>query len=361
MNMDKLLTSQKTSHKMHSHGQHPVSETSAPVNFAQPGLLLPALVVYSLQYLSRPSQVCSFAMDQQIISLVRLVDEMAGQFNLICPSVRKSDDERQRQQLDNNEISFESMSDEQCAAIEKLRHMMLSAKTIACSVLCTVEPHQQQQQLHSSVTEQNALIRVAIQKDYFIHEIIRVEDLANQLTKREDELVNVLAQKDELQEIFSKLQGIPPCIAREPHVLSEYIGCYVRKAFGGEFYFGFVMAWLAPWYQVVYEDADFEDLTVGEVRQFLWKHFVPTIKSKACRSHVEQLNHENVVVSMKKCKTTPSVSLSVLTPAAVAVGETYHINENTASNKIGLGNCCFTVESIDSSDSRLLAYDFTEV
>ncbi len=71
----------------------------------------------------------------------------------------------------------------------------------------------------------------------------------------------------------------------------EHLARYVRKRFGKKYFFGLVVEWCDPWYKVVYEDGDGEELTANTVRRLLWKNILPRIKTKTCHNHARALGY----------------------------------------------------------------------
>ncbi len=65
----------------------------------------------------------------------------------------------------------------------------------------------------------------------------------------------------------------------------EHLARYVRKRFGKKYFFGLVVEWCDPWYKVVYEDGDGEELTANTVRRLLWKKSVPMRSEADCQDH----------------------------------------------------------------------------
>lgn len=151
--------------------------------------------------------------------------------------------------------------------------------------------------------EENAppLKTVEILRQYLVKELCRAEHLESQLNKCEATIVTVCAERDEMLKKIAAHKRIQNNNKRERsgknhqvahnNIASNFIGCYVRKLFDGKHYFGVIAGWNAPWYTVVYEDSDAEELTLSVVKRLLWKNLVPTAKTRACRSHARNMGH----------------------------------------------------------------------
>jgi hypothetical protein len=50
----------------------------------------------------------------------------------------------------------------------------------------------------------------------------------------------------------------------------NYIGSYVRKKFGSNFFFGLIVSFDSPFYKIVYEDGDEEEGATGDISKIYW-------------------------------------------------------------------------------------------
>jgi hypothetical protein len=50
----------------------------------------------------------------------------------------------------------------------------------------------------------------------------------------------------------------------------NYIGSYVRKKFGSNFFFGLIVSFDSPFYKIVYEDGDEEEGAGGDISKIYW-------------------------------------------------------------------------------------------
>lgn len=66
-----------------------------------------------------------------------------------------------------------------------------------------------------------------------------------------------------------------------------YLGKFVRKRFGADYFFGWVVSYHRPFFKVVYDDSDIEDMTLMEVQRDYWSDPVPSTRSEQCRRHAQ--------------------------------------------------------------------------
>eukprot|EP01038_Epipyxis_sp_PR26KG_P008606 gene8606-11630_t len=81
---------------------------------------------------------------------------------------------------------------------------------------------------------------------------------------------------------------------------STFIGRHIRKKFNNEMFFGLVTRYVAPFYEVVYEDADFEELATYEIKELLWLGSISSIKIEQCRKHAKRLAKFDVILALER-------------------------------------------------------------
>jgi len=59
--------------------------------------------------------------------------------------------------------------------------------------------------------------------------------------------------------------------------------------FDGKAFFGMVVSFNHPFFSIVYEDADFEEVSKSDLKKVLWEGMVPMHRQQACIKHAKQL------------------------------------------------------------------------
>eukprot|EP00981_Chlorochromonas_danica_P007331 scaffold1690_cov177-Ochromonas_danica.AAC.8 len=142
--------------------------------------------------------------------------------------------------------------------------------------------------------------KIILLKEFLVNELARTEELDKQVHKLEAEIVLLTEEKESLKKKIVRQQPAekivrpkPTPVKAEPVVVpkdpGKYIGVFIRKKFEEQQFFGIAANYTEPYYQIVYEDADFEDLAASEVEKVLWKSTVPTYKRDACIRHAKKL------------------------------------------------------------------------
>lgn len=259
--------------------------------------------------------------DKNLTELLDLVDQTMEQFDNIFRTVAPTKKRYICESGHDFEIDITKLNDKQCCAIDKLSRVLLSVKSVANKLRSRDASYQELagavapwESAHlpvaevcpQSPSETKVQTSVALLREYLIRELVRGEHLDSLLTARENAFVGCIAEKTEVTKRHhsnwktKSLHVLNPnehLNASSPH----YTGCYIRKCFKKTFYFGVVRAWCEPYYHVVYEDADDEELTVNQVCQLLWTNLVPRQKAKACQFHANNSSYKIEPPAKKPC------------------------------------------------------------
>lgn len=171
--------------------------------------------------------------------------------------------------------------------------------------------------------------RISLLQDMLVQEINKSEELEASLRKSEADLLSATDAKSDLQRKLERLQkrerimgvsGIstaesavgsvsfeaqPQLPAEETLVDNPYdlLGRYVRKQFDKRKYFGVIISFEAPFFMVIYEDGDREEIDSKELKDIMWEGTVPTGNKGLLARHKKLY-----VESQAKEDTTSSVS-----------------------------------------------------
>lgn len=172
--------------------------------------------------------------------------------------------------------------------------------------------------------------RISLLQDMLVQEINKSEELETSLRKSEADLLSATDAKNDLQRKLERLQkrerimGVSGVSTSESLVSSvsfeaqpqlptaestlvgnpsDLLGRYVRKQFDKRKYFGVITSFEAPFFMVIYEDGDREEIDSKELKDILWEGTVPTGNKSLLARH-EKLYIE----SQAKEETTSSVS-----------------------------------------------------
>lgn len=141
--------------------------------------------------------------------------------------------------------------------------------------------------------------RISAVREYLIKELNRSDSLEKMLQIKESELVLITAEKSKLEKILQKnshpelennFQKVPDI---KDIVPKDMIGRFVRKPFGKDHFFGIVSSFSAPFFKIVYEDTDEEEMTLSELMKNLWAHQVPSAKMMQCQKHASKSREED--------------------------------------------------------------------
>mmetsp|Transcript_11940 Transcript_11940/g.12869 ORF Transcript_11940/g.12869 Transcript_11940/m.12869 type:complete len:401 (+) Transcript_11940:61-1263(+) len=82
-----------------------------------------------------------------------------------------------------------------------------------------------------------------------------------------------------------------------PDEPTKFIGQFVRKMFGDSYYFGLIANYDEEWWNIVYEDADSEDMVWEEITTTYWTSLVPREKKERCFRHARNLGtlHDSLI------------------------------------------------------------------
>eukprot|EP01035_Chromulina_nebulosa_P000194 gene194-288_t len=287
----------------------------------------------------------------KLLSLRDLFDEL---FSDISPTRTLNGTSNNSDRLDSISIKRHILTDSQCLHIEHLSGFITSA--VKYFEDFDIKQLNEVHKILVTCTEYDTVSRLTVAKrrsdrtisllhDYLKNEINRSEDLANRVKELEIDQVNktdeLLRVRKELQKIKGALQNknaeklFPAnpmnnddmsstskaptdddALSFDPQSLN---GRFIRKKFDDKFYFGLIVNYTAPYYMVVYEDSDYEDLSRKEVQALVWAHEVPAITETNCKKHAKKLKipaittTEKVVVGLKQENT----SASTIFPTAI--------------------------------------------
>jgi hypothetical protein len=151
-----------------------------------------------------------------------------------------------------------------------------------------------------------ALDAMRVQKDLLIHELCHTRELESKLQEQESKFVSLLHENSMLKKAVS--------LQSHSFADSNFVGCFVLKKFGQTFYFGIVSCFVDPWYQVcvfglitvdiltqqqvVYEDADFEEITPRSLEAILWTDIIPDVKRILCLKHKRSRDNKKMQLAV---------------------------------------------------------------
>lgn len=236
-------------------------------------------------------------------------------FAQIAPCRKYNQDIRQQ----SLEIPVTSLSDIQCNAISTMsgyleriynelerRHLESYQKTTLLANLSTLstDPYPT-----TVLTQQQLLKKVHLLQDFLINELVRTEELEASVGKLEEKLlianencakmekklkktefISIETRKATLQISSSPSSVAVPRLDTTKQPVDDhgkYVGQFIRKPFAGKKFFGLICNYSNPYFQIVYEDADFEEADYNEIIKYLWRHDVPTAKRAACYKHAK--------------------------------------------------------------------------
>jgi len=163
------------------------------------------------------------------------------------------------------------------------------------------------------INDREANRRYALIREYLISELTRSDELANELRRTEEELVTMTDKCNGLEKKLVAAVKVSAAyndsadtaVERRKHVKlktldtlranddneepPQLIGKFVRKLFGGKPFFGLVVSFEHPYFSIVYEDADFEEVSRVDLMKVLWVGKVPGQKEHACIKHAKHL------------------------------------------------------------------------
>jgi hypothetical protein len=163
------------------------------------------------------------------------------------------------------------------------------------------------------INDREANRRYALIREYLISELTRSDELANELRRTEEELVTMTDKCNGLEKKLVAAvkvsaaynESADTAVERRKHVKlktvdtlradgdneepPQLIGKFVRKLFGGKPFFGLVVSFEHPYFSIVYEDADFEEVSRVDLMKVLWVGKVPGQKEHACIKHAKHL------------------------------------------------------------------------
>eukprot|EP01031_Cornospumella_fuschlensis_P046172 gene46172-56527_t len=137
---------------------------------------------------------------------------------------------------------------------------------------------------YCEVTELKKTVKLL--QEYLVNEITLREEAEQKTSNLEQEIVKIIEDKNKLEKKLNQSQAVStsdrPQRPKTGGTASGFIGCYIRKEFNRKPFFGVVANFDHPFYQIVYEDADYEDLALADMEKVLWRFNVPQKKQEAC-------------------------------------------------------------------------------
>jgi hypothetical protein len=142
--------------------------------------------------------------------------------------------------------------------------------------------------------EAKNLKTISALQDYLIKEINRSEDADKDWKICQNDLVQMTFERNKYMKFLTQCKTLDhgknrtkfnneidkildlPLEAKNTSSSSEfnqekdYTGSFVRKKFGGIYFFGYIFCLKRPFYKVVYEDSDEEEMSISDVRNSIW-------------------------------------------------------------------------------------------
>jgi hypothetical protein len=167
------------------------------------------------------------------------------------------------------ELEANSLNDSQCNAISqlsgyliyfheqllnrKLSHLQANSVLAGLSVESSTSSKSYSLPCH---VEQ----KICLLQEYLVNELVRADELEQEVQKLEANLVEAIAQKEKLEKTVKNLLPGSGDKARgkfkgsdsktSTSDLTQHLGCFVRKTFGPKQFFGLIANSNSPFYQV---------------------------------------------------------------------------------------------------------------
>jgi hypothetical protein len=222
-----------------------------------------------------------------------------------------------------------ALTDVQCNKVKELSGHLLHLKTIVVEAKSkhNASRSSSMDKMSSSIVATRSKIindreanrRYALIREYLISELTRSDELANQLRRTEEELVIMTDKCNGLEKklvaaikVATYSESSDTAVERRKHVKlktdgtlrandepsgneepQQMIGKFVRKLFSGKPFFGLVVSFEHPYFSIVYEDADYEEVGRVDLMKVLWIGKVPGQKEHACMKHAKHLGMLN--------------------------------------------------------------------
>ena len=259
------------------------------------------------------------------IDVFRAADCFDKLFGSIAPVTLS--DSRQQQTATGLQLSVSvdrmALTDVQCNKVKELSGHLMHLKTIVidakskhnASRSSSIDKNSSSMLAMRSriINDREANRRYALIREYLISELTRSDELANELRRTEEELVTMTDKCNGLEKKLVAAvkvsaaynESADTAVERRKHVKlktvdalraddnneepPQLIGKFVRKLFGGKPFFGLVVSFEHPYFSIVYEDADFEEVSRVDLMKVLWVGKVPGQKEHACIKHAKHL------------------------------------------------------------------------
>lgn len=283
------------------------------------------------------------------------MEETIELFNEIFYNIAPTKKLNQLHLQESDRFDRSALSDRQCNAIKQLsgkmseiQEFMVDTQLRNSPKFNTMVGNFEKRKIYYS--DKITARRISLLQEYLSQELDRSENLEFRLKEKEEELVDLQAQLNRLTKRTPKTtassvtESVKSVEEEDPTAL---VRCFVRKQFGKTFFFGLVIKHLNPWFRVVYEDADSEDLAKSDVKRLLWDASVPSSKSKACYQHaknmglLEEKTHpaiepsvENPLYLRKQEQEKPTTVRSMTSEEELSVPVTESSHEGTSNNSV---------------------------
>jgi len=259
------------------------------------------------------------------IDVFRAADCFDKLFGSIAPITLS--DSRQQHTATGLQLSVSvdrmALTDVQCNKVKELSGHLMHLKTIVidakskhnASRSSSIDKNSSSMLAMRSriINDREANRRYALIREYLISELTRSDELANELRRTEEELVTMTDKCNGLEKKLVAAvkvsaaynESADTAVERRKHVKlktvdtlradddneepPQLIGKFVRKLFGGKPFFGLVVSFEHPYFSIVYEDADFEEVSRVDLMKVLWVGKVPGQKEHACIKHAKHL------------------------------------------------------------------------
>ncbi len=220
--------------------------------------------------------------------------------------------------------------------IQLVRVNSLHEKSVFNNIPITFN-HNQNVVMEDQVTKMH--MKISLLQDMLIQEMNKSEELEISLRSSEAELLAVTEEKAELQKKIEKLtrkigdenmhsNSYPRSISHNPSTSDKtkqsnlanqnpesFVGRYIRKQFDNRKYFGIISSYSTPFFLVIYEDGDREELDLKEATDLLWEGIIPSTNKNAIARH-EKLYLDSIgIKSLQESSLSQNISQSNMTAA----------------------------------------------
>ncbi|RYH06248.1 hypothetical protein EON65_43105 [archaeon] len=249
---------------------------------------------------SGPNIVSNKVIDERDRELMRMIKEANLQFDQIFHKVAASRNYNQLPTDPSVEMPLSAFSDNQKVGIVRLagyyksieehwQHRILDQIQHVAGFDHLQTEIKRQPLNYSEVTELKKTL--SLLQEYLVNEIILREEAEQKTANLEQEIVKIIEERNRLEKKLSQLQPLSSSDRLQRGKSAEgFVGSYIRKEFNRKPFFGVIANFDHPFYQIVYEDADYEDLGHTDVEKLLWQFNVPQKKQEACMRHAKKLD-----------------------------------------------------------------------